>query len=290
MAPHRSIPNLVILLGLLLTACSTKPHADPVVFPDLGMPLPTLMPSPTGMAPIAATATPLSQDGAWQTAAAGIELRRMRVAVGNIQAPLSLVRIDPSQVRFVVGYQPYTPPTLGQWAAQHNALVVINGGFFDANGHSVSLLVQAGEAIGSSYVERGGMFAVTPSGAVLLRALSDTPYDPAEPLAEALQGWPLLVRPGGTPAYDYEDGQRARRSVIALDRSGRVLLIASASSAFTLAELSHWLANSDLELDAAVNLDGGASTGLLLRSPNAPERIEPFVALPIVLMVLPKDS
>lgn len=284
------LPTLVILLGLLLSACSTNTYSEHVAAPALGEPLPTLMPTPTGMPAIAATATPLAQDASWQVAAAGIELRRMRVAVAGIQAPLSLVRIDPEQVRFAVGYQPQTPPTLGQWAATYNALVVINGGFFDTNGHSVSLLVQNGQPIGSSYVERGGMFALSPTGAVSLRALSDTPYDPSEPLAEALQGWPLLVRPGGTPAYSYEDGQRARRSVIALDRSGRVLLIASASSAFTLAELSHWLANSELELDVAVNLDGGASTGLLLRSASAPERIEPFVTLPIVLLVLPKEG
>ncbi|RRR66417.1 MAG: phosphodiester glycosidase family protein [Candidatus Viridilinea halotolerans] len=242
------------------------------------------MPTPTGMP--ATTTTPLPQDSAWQTAAPGLELRRMRVPVAGLQAPVSLVRIDPQQVRFAVGYQPQAPLTLSQWASTHDAIAVINGGFFDASGVSVSLLIQQGVPYGTSYVERGGMFAVTPSGSVLLRALSDTPYDPREPLAEALQGWPLLVRTGGSAAYTHEDGQRARRSAIALDRSGRVLLIACHTSAFTLAELSHWLATADLDLDVAVNLDGGSSTGLLLRSSHTPERIEPFVPLPLVLLVL----
>lgn len=212
----------------------------------------------------------------------------MRVTVAGLQAPVSLVRLDPAEVRFVVGYQPATPPMLSEWAAAADALAVINGGFFDENGQTVALLVQDGQPIGESYLGRGGMFAVAPDGSVALRALSDMPYDPGEPLVEALQGWPLLVRPGGVAAYNYEDGQRARRSALALDRTGRVLFIACPSAAFTLAELSTWLVAAELELDAAVNLDGGSSTGLLLRSSLAAERIEPFVALPIVLMALPK--
>jgi uncharacterized protein YigE (DUF2233 family) len=212
----------------------------------------------------------------------------MRVAVAGLQAPVSLVRLDPELVRFVVGYQPETPPTLSEWAVAADALAVINGGFFDAHGQTVALLVRDGQAIGTSYLGRGGMFAVTPDGSVALRALSDRPYDPGEPLAEALQGWPLLVRPGGVAAYSYEDGQRARRSAVALDRAGRVLFIASSGSTFTLAEFSAWLSSAELELDAAVNLDGGSSTGLLLRSAVVGERIEPFVALPMVLMALPR--
>ncbi|NTU80397.1 MAG: phosphodiester glycosidase family protein, partial [Chloroflexales bacterium] len=168
------------------------------------------------------------------------------------------------------------------------ALAVINGGFFDEAGRTVALLAHEGQTIGTSYEGRGGMFAVEPDGVVTLRALADAPYSPDEPLAEALQGWPMLVRPGGEAAYTYEDGERDRRSALAVDQSGHVLLIAAPTAAFTLAELSAWLATSDLAIDAAVNLDGGSSTGLLLLSATNPERIEAFAPLPIVLMALPR--
>jgi hypothetical protein len=276
---------MIALLCLLLAACGAAERSGAVLPPPTGAPLPTLMPPPSA-APPGATVVP--EDSGWLPSAPGVELRRLRVAVGDMQAPVSVVRLDPQAVHFSVGYQPAAPPTLSEWVVTEGALALINGGFFDEAGETVALLIQAGQPIGESYVGRGGMFAVSPAGEVSLRALADTPFDPEEPLAEALQGWPLLVRPGGAQAYSYEDGARARRSAVALDRSGRVLFIACPTSAFTLAELSAWLAAADLDVDAAVNLDGGSSTGLLLRSAAAPERVEPFVALPIVLMALPK--
>jgi exopolysaccharide biosynthesis protein len=250
------------------------------------------MPTPTGPPPATpapqAPATPPADSG-WQAAAPGVELRRLRVEVGDQAAPVSVVRLDPAQVRLSVGYAPDAPAALSAWAAEAGAVAAINGGFFDEAGRTVALLVRGGQAVGDSYVGRGGMFAVTPEGGVWLRGLADAPYDPAEPVAEALQGWPMLVRPGGEAAYTYEDGARDRRSAIALDEAGRVLLIAAPTAAFTLRELSGWLAGSDLGVVAAVNLDGGSSTGLILRSEGAPERIDPFAPLPIVLLALPRE-
>ncbi len=68
----------------------------------------------------------------------------------------------------------------------------------------------------------------------------------------------------------------------------RPLLIAAPTAAFTLRELATWLAASDLAVATAVNLDGGSSTGLIVQSDAAPERIDPFAPLPIVLLALPR--
>ena len=275
-----------LLCCSMLVACGPVEQLGGALQPT-SLPLPTLMPTQTAAPP--PTPTPTGpQDSGWLPAARGVELRRISVIVADQQAQITVVRLDPQHVRFAVGYRPENSPTLSAWADETGALAVLNGGFFDANNETVSLIVQSGRVVGKSYVGRGGMFAVTADGRILLRALSDTPYDPNEALVEALQGWPLLVRPGGVRAYSHEDGQRARRSAIALDRSGHVLLIAVPTSSFTLAELSNWLSAADLDIEAAFNLDGGASTGLLLRSSLLPERIEAFVTLPIVLIALPR--
>ncbi len=274
--------------GLLLTNCGR-----PATIPDSApIPAATLMPTPTGPPP--PTSSPPSPsaapaDSGWVAAAPGAELRRLRADLGGgIMAQVSVVRLDPARVRFQVGYAPDSPHALTSWAHISGAMAVINGGFFDAQNHTVSLLVTGGQAIGESYSGRGGMFSVAPDGAVRLRGLAEAPYDPSEALAEALQGWPLLVQPGGAATYSFEDNDRSRRSALAIDRAGRVLLIASPSAAFTLAGFSAWLAGSDLEIDTAVNLDGGSSTGLLLAGAEANERVEAFVALPIVLLALPR--
>ncbi|HMQ31964.1 MAG TPA: phosphodiester glycosidase family protein [Chloroflexaceae bacterium] len=290
-APRPTPPRaLALLAAALLAACAPGGAAEG---PTPGAqappaPLPTLMPTPTGAPAPPPGPTLAPADTGWLAAAPGAELRRLRVSVAGQEAPVSVVRLDPALVRFSVGYSPDERPPLSVWAARAGALAVINGGFFDADGRSVALLVHGGRPVGASYEGRGGMFAVAPDGAVSLRALADAPYDPAEPLAEALQGWPVLVRPGGVAAYTYEDGARDRRSALGLDREGRVLLIAAPTAAFTLAELSAWLAAADLGLDSAVNLDGGASTGLMLLSAEAPERIDAFSPLPIVLIAHPR--
>jgi uncharacterized protein YigE (DUF2233 family) len=280
---------VVVAVCVLLAGCGGGSEgARPI---PAGEPLPTLMPTPTGAPPTPAATSPAqaaSADTGWVQSAPGVELRRVQVGLEDTTAPVSIVRLDPAQVRFVVGYAPDAPRALTEWAGGAGALAAINGGFFDESGQAVALLVHGGQRVGESYAGRGGMFGVTPEGHVWLRGLADAPYDPAEPVAEAIQGWPLLVRPGGEAAYDYEDGERSRRSAVALDAAGRVLLIAAPTSAFTLRELAAWLAASDLGVDSAVNLDGGSSTGLLVRSETAPERIEPFAPLPIVLLALPR--
>ncbi|MGB9634757.1 MAG: phosphodiester glycosidase family protein, partial [Chloroflexaceae bacterium] len=252
-----------------------------------GAPVPTLMATATGIPPPTLAATAPPADTGWLLAAPGIETRRLRAAVAGRETAISVVRLDPRQVRFRVGYAPEAPLPLASWAERAGARVAINGGFFDADGRSVALLVHDGQIEGSSYVGQGGMFAVSPEGAVWLQSLADRPFDPNVPLAQALQGWPMLVKPGIGASYHAEDHDRARRSALGLDHDGRVVLIVVSAPVFTLGEFSAWLAASDLELDSAVNLDGGSSSGLIVRSESAPERIEPFVPLPIVLLALP---
>src|SRR6185436_7036784 len=108
-------------------------------------------------------------------------------------------------------------------------------------------------------------------GGVSLRALSDQPYDPAEPLAQAMQSFPMLVFPGSASAEINDNGARARRSAVAMDRAGHLLLIASPTSEFTLRDFAIWLSHSDLEIDRALNLDGGSSTGLFVGAGDARE-------------------
>lgn len=281
---------VLALIGLLV-GCQLPGGGDPAVgvSPVVPAPLPTLMPTPTAQPPSEAPVSNAEPaDTGWLAADPGVELRRLRVPVGQQIASVSVVRLDPAVLRFEVGYAPEQPLALSAWAGARGAVAAINGGFFDENNRTVALLVRAGQPVGTSYEGRGGMFAVSPTGALTLRALADTPYDSAEPLAEALQGWPLLVRPGGAAAYSFEDAERARRSALALDSQGRVLLIACPTAAFTLRELSEWLAASDLAIDAALNLDGGSSTALLVQSEQHPERVDAFVPLPIVLLALPR--
>lgn len=279
----------MLLLLLLLVSCGSGGISGVESVP--AAPPPTLMPTPTGPPPASPTAlqpTARPADTGWLAAAPGVELRQLLLSVGGQEAPVSVARLDPAQLRLEVDYAPEAPAALSRWADDAGAVAAINGGFFDDANRTVSLLIHAGQPVGDSYVGRGGMFAVTPAGGVWLRGLADAPFQPGEPVAEALQGWPLLVRAPGEAAYSFEDGERDRRSAIALDQSGRVLLVVAPTPAFTLRELADWLAASDLGVAAAMNLDGGSSSGLIVRGERVAERIDPFAPLPIVLLAVPR--
>lgn len=272
------------LLVLLCAGCSQPAPVHPLPVATLR---PTLALAPPPTPPSLAPTSLENSDSDWHDLDHGISLRHLRIVQGETSSKFVIVRIDPAGVRFQVGYAPNAPQGLAAWRSAQNALVVVNGGFFETDNRSSALVISGGQAAGESYQGRGGMFAIDSSGGVALRYLGEQPYDPAEPLREAIQGWPMLIKSGGRLAYTSNDGDRARRSVIALDRAGRVLIIVCTTSSMTLSELAQWLSTSDLAIDAALNLDGGSSTGLDLQIGTQQERVDAFVPLPLVLLALP---
>ncbi len=195
-------------------------------------------------------------------------------------------RLDQSYFRMDVSYAE-TPKPLQAWQAETNAAMVINGGYFSIENGRYSpdgLTIVNGNVSGSSFEGFGGMLAINQDRAEL-RSLAQQPYNPNEPLQAALQSFPVLVQPGGKLGFgaDREDGARARRTVIGQDKNGRILFIVAPDGYFTLHELSAYLAGSDLNLNIAVNLDGGGSTGILVANPY--EVIPSKVLLPFVILV-----
>jgi uncharacterized protein YigE (DUF2233 family) len=225
-------------------------------------------------------------DTGWEQLRPGLERRWLRLLAadtGQLQEQLFLLRLQAEQFTVEIGYQPGEPQPLTDWQRTREALIVMNGGFFTEKYLATGLVIVDGQNYGTSYVGFGGLLAITAEGLVDLRALQRTPYRPDEPLQYALQAFPMLVLPGGQLGYPEEDGHRSRRSVIAQDRQGRILLIATNLGHFTLYELATFLLATDLDLDRALNLDGGTSTGLLLSEPA--DGIGAFVPLPTVILV-----
>jgi len=81
-----------------------------------------------------------------------------------------------------------------------------------------------------------------------------------------------------------DDGQLARRTIVGQDRRGRIVFVVSPDLVFTLKSLSAFLAASDLELDTALNLDGGTSSGMLVAGPDGPAGADSWVKVPAVIV------
>ena len=69
---------------------------------------------------------------------------------------------------------------------------------------------------------------------------------------------------------------------IGQDRQERILVMVASHGYFTLHQLSVYLTESDLDLDIALNLDGGPSSGILIANP--PEIIPAQSLLPLVIV------
>jgi exopolysaccharide biosynthesis protein len=198
-------------------------------------------------------------------------------------------RLDQRNFQLDIAYAE-TPRSLATWQKETNASLVVNGGFYSIENERYfpdGLTITNGEAFGRSFAGFGGMLAIDGSRAEL-RWLAEKPYDGYEPLHAALQSFPILVEPGGKLGFgaERENSVRARRTVIAQDRDGRILFIVAPLGHFTLHQLSVYLTESDLNLDIAVNLDGGGSTGILVANPQ--EIIPPTRPLPFVILVYPR--
>jgi hypothetical protein len=277
--------RILCLTLLLVSGCSLlRPPPTPTPTP---LPSPTSRPTWTPYPTAVPTSTPEPPDTGWQTVQPGIELRQVRVETGDVAERLTIVRLNSDSVHFRVHYDPVAPRSVSGWAKRLQPLLVVNGGYFAPENETTGLLISDGRIWGTPYGEFAGMLAVTPDDGVSVRWLRDQPYDPGEPLKEALQSFPVLVKPGGVMGFpaDADDARPARRTVVAQDYQGRILIIVAPRGYLSLHELARFIAESDLDLDVALNLDGGYSTGLWLQADGLIVNIDSLVPVPSVVSV-----
>jgi exopolysaccharide biosynthesis protein len=226
--------------------------------------------------------TPEPDDTGWQNVGNGIESRRLKVDVGGASSRLWIARLDPARVHLRVLYDPDNPRLVSEWFESSHPLLVVNAGYFTPDHHATGLIIAEGKRSGQSYTGFGGMLAVR-SDRVEVRWLVAKPYSASEPLQQAVQAFPMLVH-SGKPTLDEDDGKVSRRTAVGQDRRGRIVFVSSTDLVFTLKSLSTFLAASDLELDSALNLDGGTSAGLLLAGRDGPIGVDSWVQVPAVIV------
>ena len=283
----RTLAGLVVALAL--AACSTSAATS--------TPAPTITASPATRTPAARqTPTAIAQPPiptAPVPVRPGIEILVVPLAVTGVEAGEVLVvaRIDPAKVDVRVRYAPKKPLPVQTWLADEAADLVINAGYFTQDNLATGLLIADGAITGQTYRGFGGLFAVRagPPASLSLQWLKEKPYVADRKITQAVESFPMLVRGGKVVDGINDDGRRNRRSFVALDKSGRLLLGVSRYASLTLTDLAAALAGqSALAVDAALNLDGGASSGLGIRAPADALAIDSFEAVPAVITVTGK--
>jgi uncharacterized protein YigE (DUF2233 family) len=285
-----------LLAMWILVACETS-AASPLPTatwnaPPLATrtPYPTITPLPTDTAvPHAPTPTPLptvsiSADG-WREIRSGVFIREMLADPFAKTGRVDVVKIDPSQVDFHVHYQPDQPLRVQEWYSNTQALIVINSSFFDSAHHAVGQLTSDGQSGGQTHELMDGAFYLTAVGAAVW-PLEGWKKPAGLQVVESVESFPMLLLPGGLLNPNIaNDARVARRTVVAVDRSGNVLFIVTPSSAFTLHGMAVWLANSDLDIDTALNFDGGSSSGIAVWTPTGVWGFDSASRVPAVVTV-----
>ena len=263
----------IIGLSIALGACATS---------DLALPLNPINPLPT-RTPVP-TSTPIPADSGWQTAARGIEIRELDVNHQGRHDRLMLARLDPALLSIRVRYDAERPRRASDWLDDPAAQLIVNGGFFDPEHRALGLLIADGVSFGETYEALGGLFGVS-AGRVVVRSLILEPYQRGEAFEQMVQSFPMLLNGGAVNTSIRDNHALAPRTVVGLDRAGRVVFLVSPRSTFSLTDMAVWLAQSDLDLDAALNLDGGTSSGLLVRTASGVWGVDSWVSVPAIIEV-----
>jgi exopolysaccharide biosynthesis protein len=257
---------------ILLPACnleSIPPNISPIVPTQTPLPIPSVAPT-----------VDIDTDG-WETIAAGFE-KRTYIPDDKELAQMLVYRIDPTQYRFRAIYRAGDPLSITEWTqVEPDAFAIINANFYDPQNNVLGLLVSDSVSYGQSYTDRGGTFFVQ-NGIANLQTFRNPSFQIGA-LEQAIQAFPVLVENGQQAYFNTSASQLSRRTIIAQDSNGNILLIVTPLIGLSLVDLSAYLPTTDLNLVTAINLDGGGST--MMRIPSTDFTLQSFDPVPAILAV-----
>jgi exopolysaccharide biosynthesis protein len=222
---------------------------------------------------------------AFRPTSPGLEYFRGGASIGGRRVAVCIVRVRPprSGVRLVAAPERQgTGATVRQLLASSRAHAAISGGYLKSFYPPLPTgLVQVRGRLISARVPDdtvvNGTVVVRASGSIAIYPLSQASRDSLARWSECIQAGPILVS-GGRPALPPAIAPASRlgvmatrafsRAFIATDRSGRVVLGRCESA--RLPELADFLARpigtGGLGCTEAINLSGGGSEGILIKS------------------------
>ena len=248
-------------------------------------------------------------DFTWQTIGKGLSFARLEVLdKKEVVEAIAVVRIDPNLNSFRVFHG--SPRRLLAWQEFTQAAIVVNGSYFTKEWQPCGLVVSDGRLYGPQRNEAmRGMFVAEPRGMSpdLPRAtILDLVANPVEitklPWTQGLMSFPLLLDSRGRIRVK-KTALTAQRTIICTDRKGNIVLGHTAGDYFSLYELARFLKTTPLEIDVALNLDGGSKAQLAIKTPDftyvAPSLLEQEARdlvnkeaslLPTVIAVFPRQE
>ncbi|WP_235659328.1 phosphodiester glycosidase family protein [Legionella maceachernii] len=196
----------------------------------------------------------------WRTLAPGIEYQDLD---GNFLTPWSHIhafRIDlkENELSLISAKElSREHASVDEYAQHSNALLAINGGFFDNNYKPLGLRIyDKRQHSPAKNISWWGIFYIKNQKAYLTNI---SQYRPSSQIDFAIQSGPRLLINNRIPPL--KPG-RAERSALCITHDGRVILLVTDNLPLSTTELAQIMKAQPLNCENALNLDGGSSSQL----------------------------
>jgi uncharacterized protein YigE (DUF2233 family) len=229
--------------------------------------------------------------GTWKPIGRGMEFRKvvMQRIDPAYAMELKLLRLDSQlivpRVLYAAQFQ-LKSANAKTFAEKTGALAAINANYFDERGRPLAYLKTAEKEINRAVSKHGlytGVFGLGQSGPFVTHR---DEFQPAQ-AGEALQSGPLLLHRSASVEVLSGLGRYARRSLIAIDKQDRILIGASDGviGGLGFAELQELFTQPKWQMEAIelLNLDGGGSSQLYIKSGNFEEWLPGTSEVPVAI-------
>ena len=229
--------------------------------------------------------------GAWRTVQRGVEFRKLSLERWEPAYGLELkvFRLDSRLItpRLLHAAQfQLKAASVKTFVELAGAIGAINANYFDEKGRALAYLKTAEKEINrgvSKHALYTGIFGLSGSGPFVTHR---DEFQPAQ-AGEALQAGPLLLHRNAPVEVMTGLGRYARRSVIAIDKEGRLIVGATEAviGGLSFAELQELFRQPKWQMNAVelLNLDGGGSAQLYFNSGNFEEWLAGTAEVPVAI-------
>jgi hypothetical protein len=235
--------------------------------------------------------------GRWKKVQDGLELRRMSLERSQPRQVVSvhLVRFDSQwMIPHIVYGRRYNlnGADVKTLAEKSGAVAAINGNYFDEKGKPLGYLKALAQKLNSRVSNSAlftGIFGVKNRQPFIVHR---DRFDPQE-TDEGLQAGPLLLSAGQPLNVTRGADKRSRRALIGTDTSGRwiIAVVDSVLGGLAWAEIQELFASAQWEIRAVelLNLDGGGSAQLYVKSAAVEEYVPGRSPVPVAVGFFPKE-
>lgn len=180
---------------------------------------------------------------------------------GQHGAPVVALRVAPQRIHIAADAGPPGEQLEAEvWRRRGSAIAAVNGGYYDAAFKPLGLRIADGKKISGLHGTMWGVFSVRRGRASIVDAEH---WKMRRDVTEAVQCGPRLVVDGQVQLLKM---QWARRTGMGITRQGKIIIAVADGEMSLPAWAALWAAQDGLNCRDALNLDGGPSTQLALKT------------------------